>query len=209
MDQKANTIADLAAVLLQFERGPDDDRVQRKESSAKFWTERRKQNPQKFKRTPLPAVELAGVDGVRIQWADPVDAEYARSWPEAVAHHHLPLARHSPAFPGMMEEPRKQDHQEGVRHDSVTLVPERPDVASLAQSGAGKRVPDKRKEMLFPEAVDNNVRIRPRPKPTKGFRGQGFRTKASKRRHRLRFQHTRPVEGGRERIGAASWIERR
>ena len=206
MNQKANTVADLAAVLLQLEYGPEDGRIQRKESSAAFWETRRKQRPERFKRTPMPAVELAGVKGVRIRWADPFDAEYAREWPRAVVHHQLAQARHSPAFPELLAEPAKPDFSE-EGDDSVSLLPHTPEIDVVGAEGAAKKIPVKRKEMLFPKVPESKIRVRPKPKPTKGFRGQPFKMKVKVQRSKVTLRSE--AKRGRERIGAASWIERR
>ena len=204
MNQKANTVADLAAVLLQFDQGPHDRRIESKESSAAFWSIRRKHRPGKFIRDPLPAVELAGVNGVRIRWANLLDAGYAREWPETVVHHELVQARHVPAFPELQPESSRQDFSE-EGDDSVSLLPTRPEIESSAGPGAAKIASKERKAKLFPSARRSRQRERPRPKPTKGFRGQPFKPKLPKTRVKLDNE----VKRGKERIGAASWIERR
>ena len=244
MNQKANTVADLAAVLIQLERDPDDRRIQAKEISASFWKARRKQRPEKFKRLPLPAVELAGVKGVRIRWADPFDAEYAREWPRAVVHHQLVQARHSPAFPELSPHGAGQDFSE-EGDDSISLLPHKPKLdpidrlksklnSTQAQKSkldpiyrlksklysiqaqkskldstdtltAAEKVPIGRKQMLFPKAKETEERVRPRPKPTHGFRGQPFKAKVPRSKVKLGSEAKR----GRERVGAVSWLERR
>ena len=204
MNQKSNTVADLAAVLLQFDQGPDDRRIQTKESSGAFWSIRRKHRPDKFRRDPLPAVELAGVKGVRIRWANLLDAGYAREWPETVVHHELVQARHVPAFPELQLEGGGPDFSE-EGDDFVGLLPTRPEIEPSAGPGAAKTVPKERKAKLFPSVRRSRERERPRPKPTKGFRGQPFKPKIPRTKVKLGTEARR----GRERIGAASWIERR
>ena len=206
MNQKANTVADLAAVLLQFERGPEESRILNKEHSAAFWKMRRTSNPQKYKRIPLPPVELAGIQGVRIRWTDPFDAEFAREWPRAVVHHQLTQARHSPAFPEMLAKPAEPDFSE-EGDDSVSLLPHGPEVESLPSEGAVETGSIQRKEMLFPKAPKSEIRVRPRPRPTKGFRGQPRKAKVKGGRSKVKLGSE--AKRGRERIGAASWIERR
>jgi len=46
-----------------------------------------------------PEVPVVTLDGVRISWADILDAEYAASWPEAVQHYPMGLFRHTAPKP--------------------------------------------------------------------------------------------------------------
>lgn len=67
MDQKANSIADLAASL-EWEIAQAN----------------RKAEETKETKNPSPAV---GKDEVIVRWHDVYDAQYAKSWPEFVSHH--------------------------------------------------------------------------------------------------------------------------
>lgn len=101
MNQKANSVADLAAVLWQQEIGPSEDRVANAERRMKR-TERlkRQKGESKVKKNPLDVEkELQGVEGVYVRWADVLDAEYAETWPEGVVHDRLQKSRHTAAWP--------------------------------------------------------------------------------------------------------------
>ncbi|KAI9678734.1 MAG: hypothetical protein M1817_005791 [Caeruleum heppii] len=52
------------------------------------------------KHLPSPrGTVIEGVDGVVVQWADLLDAEYAETWPKAVVHHRLRPTRHTAPQP--------------------------------------------------------------------------------------------------------------
>ena len=117
MDQKANSVADLAAVLKLQEKGPSKDRklsaerrLQREETLKKQKGENR------VEKAPVDvASEMGGVDGVKIRWADESDAEFAETWPEKVAHGVLGKSRYTAAFPAV--EIVEDEH--GVRDEYV------------------------------------------------------------------------------------------
>ena len=101
MDQKANTVADLAAVLLQQEAGPNAYRVERAKKRLKRVEQLRKQKgADKVNRHPVDIEkELTGVEGVIVRWANLLDAEFAERWPEEVVHDDLKRARYTAAWP--------------------------------------------------------------------------------------------------------------
>ena len=102
MDQKANTVADLAAVLHQDEEGPREESAKHKERSKKFWdrVNRQKTEAGKPPTKKHPNLVLGPtVDGVRIRWADIRDAAYADPWPQSVVHYTLERSRYTAAFP--------------------------------------------------------------------------------------------------------------
>lgn len=103
MNQRANSVADLAAVLWQAKEGPSQERKDYKERSKRRWetVKRQKKRTGKEvpKRNPHSAIEAYGVEGVRIRWADELDRDYAEKWPEPVAHHLLERHRYTAAFP--------------------------------------------------------------------------------------------------------------
>ena len=103
MNQRANSVADLAAVLLQAEAGPPKERIEHKERSKRYWANVKKQKEQAGKevpkRSPHLATESSGVEGVRILWADLLDGEFAETWPSQVAHGTLERHRYTAAFP--------------------------------------------------------------------------------------------------------------
>lgn len=99
MDQKANTVADLAKVLELQKEGPTAEKVEKKKRAI-VRVEKLKARGKKrmMKRQPQEADE-GGVDGVVIRWANLLDAEYAASWPEEVVHDGLTAHRYVAAFP--------------------------------------------------------------------------------------------------------------
>ncbi|MCJ1454500.1 hypothetical protein MMC28_004853 [Mycoblastus sanguinarius] len=101
MNQKANSVADLAAVLLQQERGPEEDRIANAERRMKKVAKLKMQKGEdKVKKAPVDVVkEMGGVEGVMVRWANVLDAEYAETWPEAVIHGGLEKSRYTAAFP--------------------------------------------------------------------------------------------------------------
>ena len=100
MNQKANSVADLAAVLQQQERAPTEEEIERKKQRLRYVEKmRRQKGPTKVKGTPVLAEALAGVEGVRVRWANLLDAEFAETWPAAVVHDGLEKSRYIAAFP--------------------------------------------------------------------------------------------------------------
>ena len=102
MNQKANSIADLAAVLLQLEEGIEikierqEERIQR--------VERRKiqKGAHRVKKDPVHlGREMGGVEGVCVRWANKMDLEFAETWPNAVHHEELKKRRYDAAWPVM------------------------------------------------------------------------------------------------------------
>lgn len=116
MDQKANSVADLAAVLLIQEKGPDPKKVEDAERKMKRVEKKRMMHGKdSVKTTPVDlAKEMPGVEGVMVRWANLLDAEYAEYWPEAVVHDDLRKNRYTAAFP-MMETAM----EEGVSQEMV------------------------------------------------------------------------------------------
>ncbi|KAL8788228.1 MAG: hypothetical protein Q9195_007397 [Heterodermia aff. obscurata] len=102
MDQKANSVADLAAVLLQDEKGPSEEQARHKERSKRYWDLVNRQKVKAGKPPTKKHINLSLgpiVNEVRIRWADPMDAEYAKTWPQSVVHHSLERSRYTAAFP--------------------------------------------------------------------------------------------------------------
>lgn len=100
MNQKANSVADIAAVLQQQEVGPSDRQIQGSMRRIRnVQRMKRQKGPEKVKKAPLDVRELGGVEGVRIRWANLLDAEYAETWPAAVLHDALEQSRYTAAFP--------------------------------------------------------------------------------------------------------------
>ena len=103
MDQKANTVADLAAVLLQQEAGPSEGRVERAKRRVKRVEQlKRQKGADKVDRHPVDfGKEVMGVEGVTVRWASLLDAEFAERWPERVVHDDLKRARYTAAWPAL------------------------------------------------------------------------------------------------------------
>jgi hypothetical protein len=100
MNQKANSVADLAAVLLQQERGPTTEQIERSERRVKQVEKlKRQKGADKVKKKPVLAPELGGTEGVMVRWANILDAEFAETWPVAVVHDVLGKSRYTAAFP--------------------------------------------------------------------------------------------------------------
>jgi len=133
MNQRANSVADLAAVLLQGEKGPSKERIEYKEGSRRDWArvrmQKEKAGKEVPKRSPHAAQEAYGVEGVTVRWADILDAEFAETWPEQVVHHTLQRHRYTAAFPAY--EVKKEEAEE----DPEAMV-EMPEVAKGGERGA-------------------------------------------------------------------------
>lgn len=114
MNQKANSVADLAAVLLQQERPPTEDAIAKSEKKLKHKEKmRRQKGPANVKGVPVLAPLMAGgVEGVRVRWADMLDAEFAQTWPAEVVHDQLGKHRYTAAFPPPAPMPPQLLHQE-------------------------------------------------------------------------------------------------
>lgn len=114
MNQRANTVADLAAVLLQEEAGPLEGTKAHKERSKKYWDRIKGQKAAAGKpvpkKDPQEPAGIGGLDGVSIRWADMIDTEYAKKWPEKVEHGPLQRSRYTAAFPAYeLEDPEAQE----------------------------------------------------------------------------------------------------
>lgn len=99
MDQKANSVADMAAVMLQTAKPPTKEELRVAE-----WKTRTDGRPLakkgKGKQRTADALTIRGsVDGVRIRWANILDAEYAETWPSEVVHEGLEAHRYTAAWP--------------------------------------------------------------------------------------------------------------
>lgn len=101
MDQKANSIADLAAVLLQQQDGPSQHRLEKAERRIKRVEKLKMQKGEdRVGKAPVDlGKELTGVEGVVVRWADPLDAEFAAQWPAEVLHEGLQRSRYTAAWP--------------------------------------------------------------------------------------------------------------
>lgn len=117
MNQKANSIADLAAVLQLQEVGPSEARIENaKRRRHRVENLKRQKGEDNVKTAPLDVKnEMRGVEGVEVRWANMLDAEYAEAWPEGVFHGGLEKSRYTAAFPAV----EIVEEEEGVRDESV------------------------------------------------------------------------------------------
>ena len=98
MNQKANSVADMAAVLQQQERQPTPEQLERAERRVR----KDGRPPAKRglgKQLSAEAYSMGTVEGVRIRWANLLDAEFAETWPAAVVHDMLGKSRYTAAYP--------------------------------------------------------------------------------------------------------------
>lgn len=113
MNQRANTVADLAAVLLQDEVNSSQETTKRKKRTRKFWDKVNREKASEGKHS-VEAAGMGALDGVNIRWADTIDKEYAEKWPEKVEHRSLDRSRYTAAFPAYeMADPGMQGPPEG------------------------------------------------------------------------------------------------
>ena len=130
MDQKANSVADLAAVLLQQEQGPSEERVDSAERRIRRAESlKRMKGERNVKKDPVDVEEeMKGVDGVQVRWADLSNAEFAETWPEGVVHDTLQKSRHTVAWPAKeildteAAEPSAEAPQDGTDQDGIEEV---------------------------------------------------------------------------------------
>ncbi|MCJ1437900.1 hypothetical protein MMC27_007287 [Xylographa pallens] len=99
MNQKANSVADMAAVLLIQAKEPTE-----REVTLAKWRVQTAGQPLakrgKGRQASADALTIRGsVEGVRIRWADILDAEYAETWPAEVVHDGLEKHRYTAAWP--------------------------------------------------------------------------------------------------------------
>lgn len=98
-NQKANSIADMAAVLASQARAPTEEEIR----SAKFFV-RRDGRPVAKKgagsKRSCRAIEFQGrIEGTSVWWADMLDAEFAETWPVQVVHGRLAVYRGTAVWP--------------------------------------------------------------------------------------------------------------
>lgn len=96
MDQKANSVADMAAVLLGQQK--EGERLQEEGEGGKGKGARRK--GEVVKKGDEEGREGRGVQGVRIAWSNVLDAQFAQTWPASVVHGDLRTERYTAADPG-------------------------------------------------------------------------------------------------------------
>ena len=123
MDQKANAIADMAAVLAIQARQPSAEEIAKanRRVNSRKGVPKPKYGLGSWETSDV--LEFQGkVDGVSVWWANPTDAEYAETWPEPVRHGPLAVARYTAVWPPPEElllgkklldyDPEVQDSQE-------------------------------------------------------------------------------------------------
>ena len=99
MDQKANSIADMAAVLALQARAPTEKEVDR----AKFFVRtdgRPVAKRGKGSQRTNDVIEFQGrIGGTSVWWVDLLDAEFAETWPVQVVHGRLAVNRGTAVWP--------------------------------------------------------------------------------------------------------------
>ena len=165
MNQKANSIADLAAVLLQQEKGLEKWRVERWERVkrriervAKMKGVKGREAVKERLRKVDVVKEMQGVEGVKVAWMDIRDAEFAESWPEEVVHDTLGKSRYTAAWPSRdvaaeREAAAKAAAEEEGSEETVVEKEKAEEVASGAGAAVKEGVvaPEKKgwKERIF------------------------------------------------------------
>ena len=149
MNQKANSVADLAAVLQLQGKGPSEERILNAERRRRrVETLKRQKGEGKVRKRPVDvASEMGGIEGVKVRWADILDAEYAEAWPEAVIHGGLERNRYTAAFPAV----EIVKDEEGVR-DEVVLDGGDGGVKQVGE-GVGSHLVSSRKETAQKQAT--------------------------------------------------------
>lgn len=132
MDQKANSVADLAAVLQLQEIGPSEERITSAERRRRrVETLKKQKGEDKVRKAPVDvASEMGGVEGVKIRWANILDVEFAETWPEGVVHGGLEKSRYTAAFPAV----EIVEDEDGVRDEYVVDGGD----GGLGQGGQGR-----------------------------------------------------------------------
>lgn len=128
-NQKANSVADMAAVLAKLNFMMDVD-VEKEaemrdaiEKTSAVVTESAEPKEKDLDSILLPRV-APDYDPIKVLWRDILDAEYAQSWPLGVVHGYMRSTRHASADPADLEmlrkewenDPRKRS-REGVGKD--------------------------------------------------------------------------------------------
>lgn len=149
MNQKANSVADLAAVLHLQEKGPSEERILNAERRRRrVETLKRQKGEGKVKKRPIDvASEMGSIKGVKVRWADILDAEYAETWPEAVIHGGLERSRYTAAFPAV----EIVKDEEGVRYESALDVGD--GGVEQGREGVGSRLVSSQKEAAQKQAT--------------------------------------------------------
>lgn len=161
MNQRANSIADLAAVLLQQEAGVSEKRKERWERVSRrvrrlvkqkrlegedMVGERRRQRLEKVD----VVQELQGVEGVKVHWVDIRDAEFAERWPKDVVHEVLGKSRYTAAWPArdVLKEREEKAREVGAEALKAEQINESPSEEAVKE---GLAPPPKRtwRERLF------------------------------------------------------------
>ncbi|KAL8916446.1 MAG: hypothetical protein Q9208_008512 [Pyrenodesmia sp. 3 TL-2023] len=122
MDQKANSIADLAAVLALQKQGWAEEHVRtRQRQIARVEMQKARGKKTYLKKHPQGPPEM-GVEGVRVRWTNLLDAEFAESWPEEVVHDGLTMHRYTAALPIMEENEEIVEKKGGKKDVPVALL---------------------------------------------------------------------------------------
>ncbi|KAI4173874.1 MAG: hypothetical protein LQ343_002642 [Gyalolechia ehrenbergii] len=99
MDQKANSIADLAAVLALQKQGPSQEHIEEANRRADRVRLQKGRGKKAWRRKDPQGPVKGGVEGVKVRWVNLLDAEFAAEWPEEVVHDGLERHRYTAALP--------------------------------------------------------------------------------------------------------------
>ncbi len=90
----------MAAVLAMQARPPNPEKIKEAEKKVRWEGQGNKPKYGLGSKTTAEVIEFQGkVDGVSIWWANPLDAEYAETWPEPVKHGPLAVNRYTAVWP--------------------------------------------------------------------------------------------------------------
>ena len=120
MDQKANTVADMAAVLAIQARPPSLEVVERMKRRVRSDGRPIAKRGLGSQRTANVFEFQGKVEGVRVWWVNTLDAEYAETWPEEVKHGKLAVDRGTAIWPPPIElahEERNVEVEEKIKEE--------------------------------------------------------------------------------------------
>ncbi|KAI9750038.1 MAG: glutamine-dependent NAD(+) synthetase [Chaenotheca gracillima] len=97
MDQKANSVADMAATLWLQERAVGEWLAKKQEAEAHdaWLVQQARSKGRPAPKTVGKGFRIESLEGIKIRWGDIHDAEFAESWPSAVIHDGLPPTRNA------------------------------------------------------------------------------------------------------------------
>ena len=131
MDQKANSIADLAAVLALQKKGPSQEHVESANRTAENVRTQKARGKKTLKRKDPQGPVMGGVEGVKVRWVNLLDAEFAEKWPDEVVHDGLTRHRYAAALPLIEEGSKVAEATKEIAEVPVALL----EAGSKAETG--------------------------------------------------------------------------